>query len=113
MHPLLTRSMADRGECFGIAIACCATVLAGCGSGTEPAAGPNATASTAPPEAQVQEVPAEDWPAYNRTLAGDRFSPLSEINRGNVAQLRIVCTYTLPEVTAWSSSATPAATRQA
>ena len=40
-----------------------------------------------------------DWPAYNRTLAGDRYSPLSEINRENVAQLRSVCTYTLPEVT--------------
>ena len=40
-----------------------------------------------------------DWPGYNRTLAGDRFSPLSEINRENVAQLRSVCTYALPEVT--------------
>ena len=40
-----------------------------------------------------------DWPGYNRTLAGDRFSPLSQINRENVAQLRSVCTYALPEVT--------------
>ena len=42
---------------------------------------------------------AGDWPSYNRTLPGDRFSPLAEINRSNVAQLRSVCTYTLPEVT--------------
>ena len=42
---------------------------------------------------------ANDWPSYNRTLAGDRFSPLAEISRANVAQLHTVCTYTLPEVT--------------
>lgn len=40
-----------------------------------------------------------DWPSYNRTLAGDRFSPLNEINKSNVARLRSVCAYTLPEVT--------------
>lgn len=40
-----------------------------------------------------------DWPAYNRTLAGDRYSPLAEINASNVAQLRTICGYTLPEVT--------------
>jgi len=42
---------------------------------------------------------AGDWPSYNRTLPGDRFSPLAEINRSNVAQLKSACTYTLPEVT--------------
>ena len=42
----------------------------------------------------------DDWPAYNRTLAGDRFSPLADIDRGNVARLRVVCRYELPEVTA-------------
>ena len=40
----------------------------------------------------------DDWPSYNRTLAGDRYSPLTEINRANVAQMHSVCTYTLPEV---------------
>ena len=45
-----------------------------------------------------------DWPGYNRTLAGDRFSPLKEINTTNVAQLRSVCTYTLPEVTSLQTS---------
>ena len=39
-----------------------------------------------------------DWLTYNRTLAGDRFSPLKEIDRSNVAQLKAICTYTLPEV---------------
>ena len=40
-----------------------------------------------------------DWPGYNRTLAGDRYSPLAEINAANVAGLRTICSYTLPEVT--------------
>jgi alcohol dehydrogenase (cytochrome c) len=41
-----------------------------------------------------------DWPAFNRTLAGDRFSPLAEIDRSSVGRLAIVCRYSLPEVTA-------------
>ena len=45
-------------------------------------------------------VPASDWPSYNRTLPGDRFSPLAEIDRSNVAGLRPICTYSLPEVAA-------------
>ncbi len=44
-------------------------------------------------------VDSADWPLYNRTLAGDRFSQLKSINTTNVAQLRSVCNYTLPEVT--------------
>ena len=40
-----------------------------------------------------------NWPSYNRTTAGDRFSPLKEINRANAARLRSTCAYTLPEVT--------------
>lgn len=52
------------------------------------------------PQAAPASAPrVNDWPAYNRTLAGDRFSPLTEINRANVANLRQICTYTLPEVT--------------
>ena len=41
-----------------------------------------------------------DWPTFNRTLAGDRFSPLAEIDRSNVSRLGVVCRYALPEVTA-------------
>ncbi|MEO7363327.1 MAG: PQQ-binding-like beta-propeller repeat protein [Gemmatimonadaceae bacterium] len=40
-----------------------------------------------------------NWSTYNRTLAGDRFSPLAEIDRTNVSQLKSICTYALPEVT--------------
>ena len=54
---------------------------------------PRAAALTGAPSSTT------DWPAYNRTLAGDRFSPLAAINRTNVARLRQICTFTLPEVT--------------
>ena len=52
------------------------------------------SAYSSPPPGQD----AADWPSYNRTLPGDRFSPLTEIDRSNVAQLKPVCTYALAEV---------------
>jgi PQQ-dependent dehydrogenase (methanol/ethanol family) len=78
-----------------IVIASCVTALAGCrqpaSTSNQPPAEPAARA--------IAEDPADgDWPAYNRTLGGDRFSPLEEIDRGNVADLKLVCSYTLPEV---------------
>ena len=63
-----------------------------------------ACAHTSPaPSAAVASPPSiapGDWPTFNRTLAGDRFSPLTEIDRSNVARLAVVCRYQLPEVTA-------------
>ncbi|MFI5244758.1 MAG: pyrroloquinoline quinone-dependent dehydrogenase [Gemmatimonadales bacterium] len=50
--------------------------------------------------ASAPRVAPGDWPAFNRTLAGDRFSPLAEIDRSNVSRLGVVCSYKLPEVTA-------------
>ena len=77
-------------------------VLAGCDRGASTGTAAATAESSAPvtsPAAAAPDVGAGDWPAYNRTLAGDRFSPLDEIDRRNVAQLRIACTYVLPEVT--------------
>ncbi|HKE04672.1 MAG TPA: pyrroloquinoline quinone-dependent dehydrogenase, partial [Blastocatellia bacterium] len=34
-----------------------------------------------------------DWPAYGRDAGGSRYSPLAQINRGNVGQLKIAWTY--------------------
>ena len=34
-----------------------------------------------------------DWPSYNRTLSGDRYSALGEINRSNVKTLKVTCTF--------------------
>ncbi|TAJ93987.1 MAG: pyrroloquinoline quinone-dependent dehydrogenase [Gammaproteobacteria bacterium] len=37
--------------------------------------------------------PAADWPMYNRDLAGTRYSPLDQINTGNVGSLASAWTY--------------------
>lgn len=44
-----------------------------------------------------------NWPSYNRTLAGDRFSPLDEISQDNVAQLTRKCEYSLPQPTSFQT----------
>jgi alcohol dehydrogenase (cytochrome c) len=36
-----------------------------------------------------------DWPSYNRTLTSERYVPLDQINRANVAGLKQVCVYDL------------------
>ena len=32
-----------------------------------------------------------DWPSYNRTLTSERYAPLDQINKGNVARLKQLC----------------------
>src|ERR1700760_3930447 len=61
------------------------------------AAGHGTTMTT---PATVERIPAGDWPSYGRTVAGDRFSPLTQIDRAKVARLAQVCRYDLPEVAA-------------
>jgi len=39
--------------------------------------------------------PDADWPTYNRDLAGTRYSPLTQINTANVANLKQVWSYRL------------------
>ena len=39
--------------------------------------------------------PAKDWPTQNRDLAGTRFSPLTQINAGNVDKLKQVWSFRL------------------
>ncbi len=69
-------------------------LVAGCGGGRESASS-DAAASAA---ARTEAPPAGDWPSYNRTLAGDRYSPLAQIDRDNVSRLEPICSYALPEV---------------
>lgn len=45
----------------------------------------NAATATAPSP--------NDWPAYGRDAGGSRYSPLDQINRGNVSKLKIAWTY--------------------
>ncbi|HVO01496.1 MAG TPA: glucose/quinate/shikimate family membrane-bound PQQ-dependent dehydrogenase [Candidatus Cybelea sp.] len=51
-------------------------------------------AASAPPPAQEQsDQPDEDWRAYGRTEAGQRYSPLKEITPENAAQLKVAWTF--------------------
>lgn len=45
----------------------------------------------------------KDWPSYNRTLTSDRFAPLDQINKTNVAQMKEICTYDTGELTGFNS----------
>jgi len=49
----------------------------------------NGTLQAAQPTAEktTSDIPDGDWPAYGRTQAGTRYSPLSQINDKNVGQL--------------------------
>ena len=40
-----------------------------------------------------ESVSPDDWPYYGHDAGGMRFSPLTQINRGNVAQLRVAWTF--------------------
>ncbi len=44
-----------------------------------------------------------DWATYNRTLEGNRGSPLAEIDTANIAQLRPLCTFDLGERAAFQT----------
>lgn len=59
-----------------------------------------ATAVTSAPATPVLT----DWPSYNRRLDGDRYSPLTEITAGNVAGLKVLCTYDTAVITAFESN---------
>ena len=54
----------------------------------------------------LRDPPAEDWLMWRRTLNGWGFSPLDQINKGNVANLRMVWTRALTD---GSQTATPLA----
>src|SRR6185436_1959910 len=41
-------------------------------------------------------TPAQEWQTYNHDLAGTRFSPLTEINAGNVTKLTTAWSYKFP-----------------
>jgi len=55
------------------------------------------------PSAASPAARSADWPTYNRTLAGDRYSPLAEITAANVGKLALRCEYKLPEVVSFQT----------
>ena len=50
------------------------------------------------------EPPAADWPMYAHDYNSTRYSQLSEITPKNVAGLKQVCSYALPEQATFESS---------
>ena len=71
-----------------IAVACAVASLAACSPRPSP------TLALAP-QAAGEHLDAGDWPSYNRDLAGTRFSPLEQIEVGNVAELKQAWVYPL------------------
>src|SRR5262249_6833442 len=63
--------------------------------------GPEAVATTGTAEEPSAEAPAGDWPSYNKTLASERYSPLSDINTKNVDKLKVLCTYDVGQYAAF------------
>lgn len=68
--------------------------------GPLPAAPPTvAAASTAAPnQNEIEHISPADWLTYNRDYPGDRYSPLNEINVGNVKWITPTCAFQLGEV---------------
>jgi len=62
---------------------------------------PRSPANAAVPAAAIETT--GDWTTYNGPLAGDRYTPLTEITVANVAQLQQVCTFDAPEVVNFQS----------
>ncbi|HMJ08696.1 MAG TPA: PQQ-binding-like beta-propeller repeat protein, partial [Pyrinomonadaceae bacterium] len=91
-----TRSIDPRAV---LCITFCICLIAAC---TPPAVNTtnNAPANAAPsatPAAAVTTVADGDWPMYNRTLDGQRYSPLNQITTANAANLKQVCVADLGE----------------
>lgn len=63
-----------------------------------------AASSAGPEDAQLLRVADADWLTFNRTLAGDRFSPLAQINAANAHQLRVICIAQLGEMGSFETS---------
>jgi alcohol dehydrogenase (cytochrome c) len=54
---------------------------------------PGAQPASKPPVNLAAYDTGKDWASYNKTLTSDRFSPLGEINPGNIAQMKVLCTF--------------------
>jgi alcohol dehydrogenase (cytochrome c) len=56
-----------------------------------------------PPFAPALVAATDEWPSYNRTLTSERFSPLHQIEPGNVAALHVLCTYDTQQLSAFQA----------
>ena len=88
--------------------ACLLGVFAATGPGTPPAFAQTKAFVPVTQAMQADPDPA-DWLHISRTYDQHRFSPLNQINKGNVAQLRMAWARDLPEGT---QESTPALTQK-
>lgn len=64
----------------------------------------SAAGGAAPPSTSVGEpTPGGDWPMYNKSLDGQRYSPLSQINLQNAASLAEICRFRVSDQGAFQS----------
>ncbi len=77
-----------------VIVAAMAASVAACGPSTSQQPAPSATAKSAPAPSGDGVAPG-DWPLINRTLSADRYSPLTDINAGNVRNLETSWTFQL------------------
>jgi alcohol dehydrogenase (cytochrome c) len=64
---------------------------------------PAAATSSALTDATSPDAASGEWPSYNRTVTSQRYSHLGQINRKNVGQLKVLCTYDTHELAAFES----------
>jgi len=69
-----------------------------------PPVGSGKASGSAPTDAELTHVQDGDWLHFNRTYAGDRFSPLAQINVANVARLTPRCILQLGEIGSFETS---------
>ena len=84
-RPLALAAALLPGAATGIAAAAVLLIAAPGSAGAQPGGG-----ITPVTDAMLQEPAAEDWPMWRRTLDGWGYSPLDQIDRGNVDTLRMV-----------------------
>ena len=75
-------------------VAAMAASVAACGPNTSQQPAASATAKSSAPPTSDGVAPG-DWPLINRTLAANRYSPLTDINAGNVRNLETSWTFQL------------------
>jgi alcohol dehydrogenase (cytochrome c) len=62
-------------------------------------AGGDAPASAESASSIPDSAPMSGWPSYNRTLTSERYSPLRQIDRANVAKIQVQCIYDTKDYT--------------
>ena len=85
--------------CFSVSILFAAAVAASVAIGAAAAEGQPARDFVPVTDAMLQDPDPADWPMWRRTLDGWGYSPLDQVNRGNVGDLQLAWSRALPQGT--------------